>query len=239
MDCCRSVVRERLRAAFYEDLGGVFDGDPEHPAIGYQGPTNDAVATLNRQIWAGSVELKYEENTGYLRSVLDALHVPIESQIVATSKTSVQQRIITPQNPRTLYFNDSVAVGYVRGGFIELAVQDPRQGIIFYTLGRKPSTPDPLSILSGATFQRENQCLSCHISYASMGVVGTLLRSVFPAPQGTALYQAGSYETDHRSPMEERFGGWYVTENPDLLDIWAMLSSPIPTMRRFQPRAKF
>jgi hypothetical protein len=99
-------------------------------------------------------------------------------------------------------------VGYVRGGFIELAVQDPRQG---YTLGRNPSTPDPLSILSGATFQRENQCLSCHVSYASMGVVGTLLRSVFPAPQGTALYQVGSYETDHRSPMEERFGGWYVT----------------------------
>jgi hypothetical protein len=39
--------------AFYEDLGGVFEGDPEHPAIGYQGPTSDPVAALNRKIWAG------------------------------------------------------------------------------------------------------------------------------------------------------------------------------------------
>jgi hypothetical protein len=65
--------------------------------------------------------------------VLAALHVPIESKIVAMAKTSVQQYIITPQNPRMLYFNDSVAVGFVRGGFMELAAaQDPRQGIVFY-----------------------------------------------------------------------------------------------------------
>src|ERR1700689_2286349 len=105
--------------AFYEELGGAFDGSPEHPAIGYQEPANDAVAALNRRVLDGSVNLKYDENTGYLRSMLDALHVPIESQIMAMAKTSVQQYIITPQNPRALYFNDFVAVGYVRGGFIE------------------------------------------------------------------------------------------------------------------------
>jgi len=33
-----------------------------------------------------------------------------------------------------LYFNDVVSVGWVCGGFIELASQDPRQGVIFYTL---------------------------------------------------------------------------------------------------------
>src|SRR5208283_2222242 len=58
---------------------------------------------------------------------------------------------------------------------------------------------------------REDNCLQCHISYATMGVPGTILRSVYPAPDGTALYQAGSYVTDHRSPIEERYGGWYVT----------------------------
>src|SRR5439155_23710811 len=38
-----------------------------------------------------------------------------------------------------------------------------------------------------------------------------LLSSVYPAPDGTAMYQAGSYTTDHRSPMEQRWGGWFVT----------------------------
>src|SRR5579862_1476222 len=198
-------------AAAYEELGGTFDGSLDHPAIGYKQPSNDAVAALNRKIQEGSVHLQYEENTGYLRSVLEALHVPVESQIVAMSKTSVQQNIITPRNPRTLYFNDFVAVGFVSGGFIEVAAQAPKQGIIFYTLGRNGARPQPFSLFTRANFQRENGCLQCHVSYATMGVPGTLLRSVFPGPDGTALYQAGSYVTDHRSPMQERFGGWYVT----------------------------
>ena len=41
-------------------------------------------------------------------------------------------------NPRVLYFNDSVAVGWVRGGFIELAAQDPGRGIHFYALQQRP-----------------------------------------------------------------------------------------------------
>jgi hypothetical protein len=193
-----------------QELGGAFDGSPDHPAIQYERSTQDAVAALNRKIQDGSVDLKFDETTGYLRSVLDALHVPVESQIVAMSKTSVQQYIIGPRNPRMLYFNDFVAVGYVPSGFIELAVQDPRQGIVFYTLGRARS-PLAISPLGKPSFQRENGCLGCHVSYATMGVPGTLLRSVYPAHDGTALYQAGSYVTDHRSPMQERFGGWYVT----------------------------
>ncbi len=197
-------------AAFYEGSDGVFEGLPEDPAIGYPGPTQDPVANLNLKLEAGSVELKYDESTGYLRSVLDALHVPIQSQIVAMSKTSVQQYIITPQNPRTLYFNDSVIVGYVRGGFIEVAAQDPRQGMIFYTLGRN-GRRGSFTRMDKPTFLRENSCLTCHVSYSSLGVAGTLLRSVFPAPDGTALYQAGRYDTDHRSPFDERYGGWYVT----------------------------
>ncbi len=197
--------------AFYEELGGAFEGSPDHPSIDYAGPSNDAVAALNKKLLDGSLKLKYDESTGYLRSVLDALHVPVESQIVAMAKTSVQQYIISPQNPRTLYFNDFVAVGYVRGGFIELAVQDPRQGMIFYTLGRNGSGPVSFSTLDQVSFQREDSCLGCHVSYNSMGVPGTLLRSVFPGLNGTALYQAGSYITDHRSPLEERYGGWYVT----------------------------
>jgi len=68
-----------------------FDGSPEHPSIGYADrPARDPVAELNRKVQEGSVELKFEPSQGYLRSVLKALDVPIESQIVVFAKTSVQ-----------------------------------------------------------------------------------------------------------------------------------------------------
>jgi hypothetical protein len=37
------------------------------------------------------------------------------------------------------------------------------------------------------------------------------VRSVYPAPDGQPVYNAGSFVTDHTSPLEERWGGWYVT----------------------------
>jgi hypothetical protein len=58
----------------------------------------------------------------------------IESQMAVFSKTNVQARLIDQENPRTLFFNDSVVVGWVRGGFIEVASESPQQGISFYSL---------------------------------------------------------------------------------------------------------
>jgi hypothetical protein len=191
-------------AAGFGAFDEIFDASPEHPAIAYQGPSNDPVAQLNRKLLEGSAQLTYDQTTGYLRSVLQALQVPVESQIVAFSKTSVQSARIGPTNPRTLFFNDAVVVGWVRGGFIEVAAQDPQQGAVFYTLDQR----------EGARFERKDGCLVCHVSYATLGVPGMLLRSVFPAANGTVEYQAGSYVTDHRSPLEQRWGGWYVTGGP-------------------------
>src|SRR5262249_48236811 len=99
---------------FYKELDRVFEGSPNDPAIHYAAVTDDVVAALNKKILEGSVELQHDKNTGYLRSVLDALDVPVESQIVAMAKTSAQQVIISPKNPRTLYFNDRVSVGHVQ-----------------------------------------------------------------------------------------------------------------------------
>ncbi len=107
-------------------------------------------------------------------------------------------------NPRTLYYNDSVAVGWVRGGpIVELAAEDPKQGVIFFTLDQKP-TEKP-------QFRRQDACLNCHVAYASLGVPGMLVRSVFPGPDGTPMRELGDYITDDRSPVEQRWGGWYVT----------------------------
>jgi len=175
-------------------LTGTFTDWIDHPAISYRtGAATDPVATLMAKMAAGQVVLKDDGPSGYLRSVLAALGVPIESQMAVFVKDSVQARRISQSNPRTLFFNDSVVVGWVRGGFIELAAQDPQQGVVFYSLDR------PLPLIGTPGFVRRDDCLSCHYSYDTVGVPGMLVRSV------------GQTAVDHRLPFEQRWGGWYVT----------------------------
>src|SRR5207249_4498424 len=100
-----------------------------------KGPVTDRVVDVNRKIGDGSVRLTFDAATGYLRSTLEALHVPVESQVAVFSQNAFQAERIGLKNPRTIYFADSVAVGYVRGGTVlEVAAHDPRQGVVFYTL---------------------------------------------------------------------------------------------------------
>ena len=176
--------------------------DKDSPAIEYATrPTTDPVSQLNLKIEQGKVHLKFDDKQGYLRSVLEALDVPIESQLVVFSKTSFQMYRISPSNPRSLYFNDSVAVGWVRGGpIVELAAEDPTQGVIFYTLDQKPSA-EPRFV------RHDDTCLACH----EAGVPGTRIESVYPAPDGLPIEELGEFGTTDASPFAQRWGGWYVT----------------------------
>jgi hypothetical protein len=185
-----------------------FSGSIDDPAIAYAlRPTTEAVSALARDMAAGTAKPAFEpvpSGSGYLRGVLDALDVPIESQILVFTKTGVQRRLTGPLNPRALYFNDSVVVGYIRGApIIELAVQDPQQGVIFYALPQTSSAP--------ASLTRRIQCLSCHQSLATLDVPGMLVRSNVTSPDGEPLRQLGSFTVDHRTPFADRWGGWYVT----------------------------
>ena len=73
-------------------LSDSFSNFAEHPAIDYAGtPADDAVARLNRRIADGTVQLKTEGGSGYLRSMLDALDVPIQSQIAVFNPDSAQR----------------------------------------------------------------------------------------------------------------------------------------------------
>jgi len=178
--------------------------EPSHPAIGYPGESNDRVARLNRKLQSGEIQLKFEERTGYLRSLLAALDIPIDSQVALFSGASLQARIINARNPRTIFFNDSTAVGWMAGGLIEVASLDPRQGATFYLLPQQ-TTPPPRQLA------RDTRCLTCHYSTATLGVPGFLVRSIPSAPSGMIMPWLGNYTTDHRSPLAERWGGWYVT----------------------------
>jgi hypothetical protein len=177
---------------------------PSHPAIDYPGESNDQVAQLNRKLQGGEVRLEFEERTGYLRSLLAALDIPIDSQIALFSGSSLQARIINARNPRTIFFNDSTAVGWMSGGLIEVASLDPRQGAMFYLLPQS-TVPQPRQLA------RDTRCLACHYSTATLGVPGFLVRSIPSAPSGMIMPWLGNYTTDHRSPLIERWGGWFVT----------------------------
>jgi hypothetical protein len=182
-----------------------FVGGQDHPAIGYAfRPAENAVSALDLRLAQGAAPLRFVGASGYLHAVLEALEVPLASQIAVFSKTSLQQALISPKNPRFLYFNDRAVVAWVRGEpFVEVAAVDARQGVIFYTVDQTPA--------SAARFTRRDSCTQCHVSYATVGVPGMLIRSAFPAPSGEPLRQLGDYLTDHRSPWQERMGGWYVT----------------------------
>ena len=176
-----------------------------HPAIGYNTrPTHDPVADLIRRLDDGTAQLAFESGAGYLRSALAALQVPVDSQMLVMSKTGVQGLHTDPSNPRAIYFNDTVTVGYIRGApLLEFAVQDPEQGVVFYTIDQKPQTH--------VAIERPSSCLRCHIVYSTLHVPGMLARSQFIAPDGLPLGQFGSYDADDRTPFRRRWGGWYVT----------------------------
>ncbi len=177
----------------------------ESPAIGYDNAgKNDAVARLQQRLERGEVELEYSEVDGYLSSVLKLLNVPVSSQGLVFSKTSFQLFRISPKNPRAIYFNDDVYVGWVRGGdFVEVSTADPNLGGVFYML-EQTKTAKP-------RFVRNNECLQCHASGTTRNVPGHIVRSVFPDERGYPIAQLGSRVIGHTNPLKERWGGWFVT----------------------------
>jgi hypothetical protein len=133
-----------------------------------------------------------------LRALLAKLDINIDSQMLVFSRTSFQAPKISPRNPRAIYFNDDVAVGWVRGSAsLEIAATDPRAGAVFYTL-------------TNGKIERSGACLRCHHGAATLGVPGIFVGSVFAGPTGDP-YGSHAIVTDHRTKFEERWGGWYVT----------------------------
>jgi hypothetical protein len=175
----------------------------DHASFNYSAPARrNAVSRLSDRLAEGRVSLQFDQGSGYLRSLLKELAVPIESQVTVFSAASLQGRLIRPSNPRAIFFNDAVTVGWVRGGFIEIAAHDAERGAVFFRLMQTPGLP---------TLFRENSCLGCHYSATTLGVPGFIARSIPTAVDGSIMPWLGNYQVDHRTPINERWGGWYVT----------------------------
>ncbi len=177
----------------------------EEDTIDYnRAEAHDPVARLQKRLEKSELKLAYDEKFGYLPAVLAALKVEKSSQMLVFSKTSLQRERISPQTPRSLFFNDSVYVGFIPGApLLEFSAADAKLGGVFYTLEQSETTPP--------RFTRNNQCLECHASSKTMGVPGHLVRSFGTDTLGVVDLNSGVSLVNHRTPLAGRWGGWYVT----------------------------
>ncbi len=166
----------------------------------------DAAARLDRRLAAGEAKLHFREGVlGYLPSLLELFDINPDTQALVFSRTSFQAQRIGPRNPRAIYFNDTVAVGFVPGGEgMEIAALDPREGVAFYTLENRA--------VDRPRLVRREECLHCHYGPATLGVPGMFIGSVYPDVSGKPSRDAAII-TDHRTPFADRWGGWYVTNS--------------------------
>jgi hypothetical protein len=170
-----------------------------------EAPPSDALTRLGQQLERGETTLEYRDRFGYLPSLLEHLKISIDSQTLVFSKTSFQQAIINPKNPRAVYFNDEVSVGSVPGGDVyELLALEPTRGMVFYTLDIEQTDQPRLR-------RRGVECLFCH-ALGNKGAPSMVVASVFPDKDGIPAYTSTFIDTiDHRTPLDQRWGGWYVT----------------------------
>jgi len=174
---------------------------PEEPSIGYW--ADDAPdGVVGRRQELGRLASSDDAREALAR-ILDVLEVPVSSQMLVFSKTSLQRGLISPRNPRAVYFNDELAVAFVPGsGLVELAAYQPRTGTRFYSMNWQTGR-----------IERPPMCLECHAGAASLGIPGMYIGSVETSPSGRPQY-ANSIVSDPTTPFEQRWGGWYVTGAP-------------------------
>ena len=189
-----------------EDFQGSTHAMPYDEApIGYstQKP-NDRIAKLQARIESGEVKLKWDEQFGWLPALLDELKIPKSSQMLVFSQTSLQRREINPRNPRAIFYNEDVYVGYIPNApLMEISAVDPQLGGIFYSLDQVPQKKP--------TFTRSQDCLQCHVSGRTLGVPGHFVRSLQTDGGGEIKAGTDTGEITHCAPLADRWGGWYVS----------------------------
>jgi hypothetical protein len=187
------------------------------------------VDALGASIDSGRQVIQYSETGGYLHGLLESLDISTTSQVLVFSKSSAQRDHINPRNPRAIYFNDDVYVGYIPGApSLELTASDPRLGTVFYTLDQRRSDKPE--------FKRTSQCLECHAASRTMGVPGHLFRSFSVDQSGWVGFTELGDQMNHRLPFVDRYGGWYlsgqkvpdVTHGQRLLNLDAAGVAPFP-----------
>jgi hypothetical protein len=200
-------------------------------------PLGDRFTHLKEAVEAGRIVLDGSNGEkAFLLSLLHALDVPASSQMLVFSTTSLQLRLITPANPRALFFNEDVYVGYIPGGRIEVVSLDPALGGIYYIFDI-PRGTEPLHA------ERSNRCMNCHAAEETGNVPALVIKSVIPGLRGGSLDSFRHGETGHAVPLSTRFGGWYLTGAQNFGQNWGnlvgQLSAEGLTKYPLEPGARF
>lgn len=165
---------------------------------------NNRVSKLVEDLAKADTTWEYEDGKGYLSRLLKELGIPVSSQVLVFSHSSMQVQHISPRNPRAIYFNDDTYVGWIHGSpLVEISTNDPQLGAAFYTLRMSTGTP--------RIRQETHQCLACHSTSLTQGVPGHTVRSGYPTYDGAFDLRREAYVTDETSDFKQRWGGWYVT----------------------------
>ena len=200
--CCSLLVLAGIYGMTTASASAQAQPDYEQPPVSYSASTpNDAMVRLQKRVASGELAFAGSEQR-VLQTLLTALDVPVESQLLVFSRTSLQRGRIRPERPRALYFSDSAYVGWVPGGLIEI---DPQLGPVFYTFDIPSASGVPPKI------ERDTDCLRCHGGTFVRDIPGVFARSVFPDESGEPLLRHGTLVVEDDTPFEQRWGGWYVT----------------------------
>ena len=211
----------------YFGNGLIYGGDIEFPHFKEppheylkRTPT-DRFTKLKADIETGKVRLDHTNPKTYLVSLLQTLGISRFTQTLVFSTTSLQLSRISPENPRAIYFNEDIYVGWVPGGKIEVIGIDPQWGAITYIFEiPRPKSPPPL-------IQRATRCMNCHASGDIGGAPGLLISSVVPGPGGGSLDAFRQGKSGHEVPFHERFGGWHVTGKHGITKHWGNLTGTL------------
>jgi hypothetical protein len=179
----------------------------EEPPISYSATqAHDRATAINAAFLKKADEVRSLPAKKRLQWLLDELGIPVESQLLVFSKTSLQRDLINPETPRVLYFSDEAYVGWSVTGSFEVAIFDAKLGTTFYLLDQHATKEEPL-------FERSGDCLLCHSRHEHTPSLRT--RSVFPDANGEPLSGSGGANIAPSTPLAERWGGWYLTGTKD------------------------
>lgn len=167
----------------------------------------DPVTLLMKRVQQGEVQIKEPNGKPLVERLLRELGLDRDTQVLVFSRTSLQRREVSYSNPRALYFNESVYLGWMPDGRIEIASFDPELGPIFYFQRELDDKSSPL-------LERTRSCLGCHAGDATNFLPGSLGRSVYPDQSGRSLRSIDDYRrSGHHIPLHDRYGGWFVSGN--------------------------
>lgn len=186
------------------------------PHLYRQRTPTDYFTRLKEDLESGKFDLDRSSEKAYVVSLLKLLKIPVSSQMWVFSTTSLQLSVISPSNPRALFFNDDLYLGFIPGGRIEIISMDPELGGIFYIFDI-PTGNRPTKI------ERSGRCMNCHSGSETAFLPGLVVKSVVPGPTGGSLTAFRTDLSGHSIPYADRFGGWHVTGNHGITQHWGNL----------------